>query len=51
MQAHDAMYIDGAWRPAAAPEKLDVGNPADGTVIATVPAGGERDVAAAVGAA
>jgi aldehyde dehydrogenase (NAD+) len=45
------MYIDGEWRPAAGPEKIEVSNPADGTVIATVPAGGEEDVAAAVRAA
>jgi aldehyde dehydrogenase (NAD+) len=45
------MYIDGEWRPAAGPEKIDVSNPADGTVIAAVPAGGEEDVAAAVRAA
>ncbi|QPP09607.1 aldehyde dehydrogenase family protein [Streptomyces bathyalis] len=51
MQAHDGMYIDGAWRPAASSEKLEVINPADGSVIATVPAGGEEDVAAAVRAA
>ncbi|HEV7627154.1 MAG TPA: aldehyde dehydrogenase family protein [Streptomyces sp.] len=51
MQAHDGMYIDGEWRPAAGPEKIDVSNPADGTVIAAVPAGGEEDVAAAVRAA
>ncbi len=51
MQAHDGMYIDGEWRPAAGPEKIEVRNPADGTVIATVPAGGEQDVAAAVRAA
>ncbi|WP_314173099.1 aldehyde dehydrogenase family protein [Streptomyces winkii] len=51
MQPHDGMYIDGAWRPAAAPGKLEVVNPADGTVIGTVPAGGEEDVAAAVRAA
>jgi len=51
MQAHDGMYIDGEWRPAAGPEKIEVGNPADGTLLATVPAGGEEDVAAAVRAA
>lgn len=51
MQAHDGMYIDGAWRPAAATEKLDVTNPADGSLLGTVPAGGAEDVAAAVRAA
>ncbi|MGW7517483.1 aldehyde dehydrogenase family protein [Streptomyces sp. NPDC054796] len=51
MQAHDGMYIDGAWRPAAGPETIEVINPANGTVIATVPAGGSADVDAAVRAA
>ncbi|GAB2815735.1 aldehyde dehydrogenase family protein [Streptomyces daliensis] len=51
MQAHDGMYIDGAWRPAAGPETIEVINPANGTVIATVPAGGGADVDAAVRAA
>ncbi|MFC4497002.1 aldehyde dehydrogenase family protein [Streptomyces ovatisporus] len=51
MQAHDGMYIDGAWRPAAGPDKIEVGNPADGTLLATVPAGSAEDVSAAVAAA
>lgn len=51
MQAHDGMYIDGAWRPAAGPGTIEVVNPADETVLATVPAGGAEDVEAAVTAA
>jgi aldehyde dehydrogenase (NAD+) len=45
------MYIDGDWRPAAAPEKLEVTDPADGRVLGTVPAVGADDVDAAVRAA
>ncbi|MEU6402684.1 aldehyde dehydrogenase family protein [Streptomyces sp. NPDC046985] len=51
MKAHDGMYIDGAWRPAAGPDVIEVVNPADEQVIATVPAGGPEDVDAAVRAA
>ncbi|NLU76454.1 aldehyde dehydrogenase family protein [Streptomyces sp. HNM0575] len=51
MQAHDGMYIDGAWRPAAAAEKIEDTSPADGTVVGVVPAGGAEDVSAAVRAA
>lgn len=45
------MYIDGAWRPAAATGTIEVTNPADGTLLATVPAAGPEDVDAAVRAA
>ncbi|CAM5587145.1 aldehyde dehydrogenase family protein [Streptomyces abikoensis] len=51
MSAHDGMYIDGAWRPAAGTGTIEVVNPADEQVIATVPAGDARDVDAAVRAA
>ncbi|MGP3974471.1 aldehyde dehydrogenase family protein [Streptomyces sp. 8N114] len=51
MKAHDGMYIDGAWRPAAGTGTIEVTNPADGTLLATVPAGGPEDVEAAVRAA
>ncbi|MFD9261077.1 aldehyde dehydrogenase family protein, partial [Streptomyces sp. NPDC059538] len=51
MKAHDGMYIDGAWRPAAGGELIEVVNPADGQVIGTVPAGTEEDVDTAVRAA
>ncbi|MFB1042493.1 aldehyde dehydrogenase family protein [Streptomyces chrestomyceticus] len=51
MKQHDAMYIDGGWRPAAGPDTIDVVNPADERVIGTVPAGTAQDVDAAVRAA
>nr|WP_203673199.1 MULTISPECIES: aldehyde dehydrogenase family protein [unclassified Streptomyces] len=45
------MYIDGAWRPAAGHESIEVVNPADEQVIGSVPAGTSQDVDAAVRAA
>ncbi|MBA4865072.1 aldehyde dehydrogenase family protein [Streptomyces sp. PSKA54] len=51
MKAHDGMYIDGSWRPAAGPDTIAVVNPADEQVIAHVPAGTAEDVDAAVRAA
>ncbi|MFF9569231.1 aldehyde dehydrogenase family protein [Streptomyces sp. NPDC014685] len=51
MKAHDGMYIDGAWRPAAGRDTIEVVNPADEQVIAHVPAGTAEDVDAAVRAA
>ncbi|MFD7923674.1 aldehyde dehydrogenase family protein [Streptomyces sp. NPDC059740] len=51
MTAHNALYIDGEWRPAQGRETIDVVNPADETVIAAVPAGSAADVDAAVRAA
>ncbi|MDX3236765.1 aldehyde dehydrogenase family protein [Streptomyces sp. ME03-5709C] len=51
MKPHDGMYIDGDWRPAAGPGTIDVVNPADEQVFATVPAGAAEDVDAAVRAA
>ncbi|MHC3473982.1 aldehyde dehydrogenase family protein [Streptomyces sp. 7R007] len=51
MKAHDGMYIDGAWRPAAGRDVIDVVNPVDEQVIAQVPAGTADDVDAAVRAA
>ncbi|MFJ2898758.1 aldehyde dehydrogenase family protein [Streptomyces sp. NPDC087218] len=51
MKAHDGMYIDGAWRPAAGQDTIEVVNPADEQVIAHVPAGTAEDVDAAVRAA
>ncbi|WP_316739867.1 aldehyde dehydrogenase family protein [Streptomyces sp. MK7] len=51
MKAHDGMYIGGAWRPAAGPDVIEVVNPADEQVIATVPAGTAEDVDTAVRAA
>ncbi|MGI5453478.1 aldehyde dehydrogenase family protein [Streptomyces sp. CA-249302] len=51
MKAHDGMYIDGAWRPAAGGEAIDVVNPVDEQVIGRVPAGTAEDVDQAVRAA
>ncbi|MEU2660828.1 aldehyde dehydrogenase family protein [Streptomyces sp. NPDC007325] len=51
MKAHDAMYIDGEWRPAASSETIPVVDPATERVIAQVPAGTAEDVGAAVRAA
>ncbi|MFJ4540331.1 aldehyde dehydrogenase family protein [Streptomyces tibetensis] len=51
MKAHDGMYIDGAWRPAAGQDVIEVVNPVDGQVIGTVPAGTAEDVDTAVRAA
>ncbi|WP_461029253.1 aldehyde dehydrogenase family protein, partial [Streptomyces sparsus] len=51
MQAHDAMYIDGSWRPAPGAGSIDVLNPADESVIGRVPAGTPDDIDAAVRAA
>ncbi|MBA0050593.1 aldehyde dehydrogenase family protein [Streptomyces sp. AJS327] len=51
MQAHDGMYIDGEWRPATSTDTIEDRNPADGTLLGTVPAGGPADVDAAVAAA
>ncbi|MDQ0786114.1 aldehyde dehydrogenase family protein [Streptomyces sp. B3I8] len=48
---HDAIYVDGAWRPAAGPDTIEVVNPADEQVIAHVPAGTAEDVDRAVRAA
>ncbi|MEV5343788.1 aldehyde dehydrogenase family protein [Streptomyces sp. NPDC052676] len=51
MKAHDGMYIDGAWRPAAGADVIDVVNPADEQVVGQVPAGTALDVDNAVRAA
>ncbi|MFF0201713.1 aldehyde dehydrogenase family protein [Streptomyces sp. NPDC005017] len=51
MKAQDGMYIDGAWRPAAGRDLIEVVDPADEEVIARVPAGTAEDVDAAVRAA
>ncbi|MFF8311735.1 aldehyde dehydrogenase family protein [Streptomyces lydicus] len=51
MKQHDAMYIGGSWRPAEGDGTIEVVDPADGRVIATVPAGSAADVDAAVRAA
>ncbi|AIR97511.1 aldehyde dehydrogenase family protein [Streptomyces glaucescens] len=51
MKAHDGMYIDGAWRPAAGADVIDVVNPVDEQIVGQVPAGTALDVDNAVGAA
>ncbi|MEV7889411.1 aldehyde dehydrogenase family protein [Streptomyces sp. NPDC002817] len=51
MKAHDGMYIDGEWRPAAGRDAIEVVNPVDEQVIGRVPAGTAEDVDTAVRAA
>ncbi|KAB1976975.1 aldehyde dehydrogenase family protein [Streptomyces triticiradicis] len=51
MKAHDGMYIDGEWRPAAGRDTIEVVNPVDEQVIGHVPAGTAEDVDTAVRAA
>ncbi|MFF2995543.1 aldehyde dehydrogenase family protein [Streptomyces sp. NPDC057950] len=51
MKAHDGMYIDGVWRPAAGTGTIEVVNPVDERVVGRVPAGTAEDVDAAVRAA
>ncbi|MBX9395780.1 aldehyde dehydrogenase family protein [Streptomyces sp. TRM72054] len=51
MKARDGMYIDGAWRPAAGQDEIEVVNPADEEIIGRVPAGTAEDVDRAVRAA
>ncbi|MEU0336115.1 aldehyde dehydrogenase family protein [Streptomyces sp. NPDC006193] len=51
MKAHDALYIDGAWRPAGGGGMIEVVDPAEERVVGRVPAGGPQDVDAAVRAA
>ncbi|MDQ0962908.1 aldehyde dehydrogenase (NAD+) [Streptomyces sp. B4I13] len=51
MKAHDGIYLDGAWRPAAGQDVIEVLDPVDEQVIGRVPAGGADDVDAAVRAA
>lgn len=42
------MFIDGAWAPALSGARQSVTNPATGTVIDTVPAGGAEDADIAI---
>ncbi|MFF4132768.1 aldehyde dehydrogenase family protein [Streptomyces mirabilis] len=51
MKAHDGMYIDGGWRPAAGTDTIEVVNPVDEQVLGRVPAGTAEDVDTAVRAA
>ncbi|MFD0886411.1 aldehyde dehydrogenase family protein, partial [Streptosporangium algeriense] len=45
------LYLNGAWRPSASREGLDVVNPATEETIDRVPAGSPADVEVAVAAA
>ncbi|MBG0815767.1 aldehyde dehydrogenase family protein [Planomonospora sp. ID82291] len=45
------LYLNGAWRPSASGESIDVVNPATEELIDRVPAGSPADVEAAVAAA
>ena len=47
----DKFFIDGAWVAPSTTGTLDVHNAGTGQVMGTVPAGGEKDIAAAVAAA
>jgi len=51
MQNQSSIYVNGQWIPSASPARLNVHNPANGELIATIPAGCEQDVDAAVRAA
>ncbi|MEU6121675.1 aldehyde dehydrogenase family protein [Streptomyces sp. NPDC047123] len=51
MKAHDGMYIDGAWRPAAGTDTITVLDPADERPVGQVPAGTAADIDTAVRAA
>ena len=45
------MFIDGNWCEARSGEVIEARNPADGSLLATVPKGGAADIDAAVAAA
>jgi aldehyde dehydrogenase (NAD+) len=51
MQAHDKIYIDGAWAPSSGSGSIDVYDSTNGEVIASIPAGTADDVDRAVQAA
>lgn len=51
MKSYDTHYIDGRWQAASSATPLPVINPANGSTIASVPAGNSHDVDAAVAAA
>ena len=51
MQAHDKIYIDGAWTPSSGSGSIDVYDSTNGEVIASIPAGTADDVDRAVQAA
>ena len=47
----DQFYINGAWRPTAGHEAIDVHSPTDGALLARIPQGVAADADAAVAAA
>ncbi len=51
MILRDKLFINGQWVAPAAKEMIEVHNAGTGAVMGKVPAGGEKDVAAAVSAA
>ncbi len=51
MLLRDQFYIAGRWTAATTQDAIDVHEAATGAVMGKVPAGGERDIAAAVAAA
>ncbi|GAA0629431.1 aldehyde dehydrogenase family protein [Sporichthya brevicatena] len=52
MRTYENLYLDGAWvAPAVAAAPTQVHSAADGSVVATVPAGSPADIDAAVSAA
>ena len=42
------MYVNGEWRAGSTGAVVEVVNPAKGTLLATVPDGGQEDLDAAV---
>ena len=48
---HDRAYVDGAWVEADGRKRLDVDNPADGSVIGAVPDMGAAETRRAIAAA
>ena len=51
MLSRDKFFIDGRWVAASGREMIDVHNAGSGEVMGRVPAGGEKDIDAAVSAA
>jgi acyl-CoA reductase-like NAD-dependent aldehyde dehydrogenase len=51
MMLRDKLYIDGHWVAPSSKDMIDVHNAGTGEVMGQVPAGGERDIDAAVRAA
>ncbi len=51
MLLRDKLYIDGQWATPSTTQTIDVHNAGTGEVMGTVPAGGDKDIDAAVRAA